>query len=332
MARVSIEERAAVGAKKLARLVGCSRSEAIGHLYWLWHDSQELEQDHCTEDDVQDWLDIRDETQRSKIVSGLVQASFLVRRGPDPSGVEQFKIRGNLKHIENLSAKREAARENGKSGGRPKESQIKLPLPRQDNNQKQADVGSETKPTSPTQPNQPDNHSSLQFSALQGSARERGSALTSEEIKSGKERCAKIWIETLRKLKAPRETLLPTEETEIVRAIHRFGDAEIVALALFGARHEPGDERFDPKKHISIARVLTKDNEGRERVDRFVNFAVAEIERERERKAKLQPRAEPVLDDVQSGEDDSDHWDQSRIQAYMAEHFPRTPSQGQEAG
>lgn len=284
----------------------------------LWHDSQELEQLTCTGDDVQDWLDLDDD---EAIVDALVEAGFLGPAIPQQHGSPRYEIRGNEKHIENLRSKREAARENGKHGGRPKDPQIKLPLPRGDNNQKRTDVGYSDKPTSETQPNQPDNHSSLQFSAVQFSARERENAHAPEELRSGLEQCKKAWVATLQRLGVPRTSVLASEEIEIVRACQRLGDPKIVALALFGAGYEPADERFDPRKQVSIARVLTKDKQGRERIDRFVNFGVKAQEQERQRRASR----DQVEATTKKVEEEVEYADPATVRAFMDRLFGPRP-------
>lgn len=108
MARVNIEERAAVGAKKLARIMGWSKVTAIGKLYYLWHDSQEMEQTHCTLEDIGLWMDLEIQ-EHDDIIDALIQTKFIEQVGDD-----NFLIIGNAKHIENLRQRREAGSLGGK--------------------------------------------------------------------------------------------------------------------------------------------------------------------------------------------------------------------------
>lgn len=96
--------------------------------------------------------------------------------------------------------------------------------------------------------------------------------------------CKRTWIETLTFFGVPR-TLMATEELEIGRAILKYG-AENVQLALAGARFEPKTEGFDPKKYISIGRILTRDKDGKERIDRFISYGI-EARTKTQAKAKL---------------------------------------------
>lgn len=108
MARVNIEERAAVGAKKLAWIMGWSRSDAIGKLYFLWHDSQELEQSLCSADDISIWMGLEGNEEQN-IIPALIESGFL-----EDVGNSLYRICGNETHIDNLKQRREAAVLGGK--------------------------------------------------------------------------------------------------------------------------------------------------------------------------------------------------------------------------
>jgi hypothetical protein len=86
--------------------------------------------------------------------------------------------------------------------------------------------------------------------------------------------CCETWEKTLDHLGAPRKCLA-VEQTMIARAIREHG-AEAVDLALYGAAFEPSVDTWHPKDHLDLARVLTKDKEGKPRIQRFVGFAVKE--------------------------------------------------------
>lgn len=82
--------------------------------------------------------------------------------------------------------------------------------------------------------------------------------------------CTETWHETLDHFRCgrPNRTLIPGEDVQIARAIQRWG-AKPVELALFGARFEPKDDRFDPSKFVRLKRYLDP-----EHFDRFVNLGV----------------------------------------------------------
>lgn len=82
--------------------------------------------------------------------------------------------------------------------------------------------------------------------------------------------CVRTWHETLDHFRCgrPKRTLIPGEDLLIGRAIQRWG-YKPVELALYGARFEPKDERFDPSKFVRLKRYLDPEN-----FDRFVNLGV----------------------------------------------------------
>lgn len=87
--------------------------------------------------------------------------------------------------------------------------------------------------------------------------------LTREDIHE----CEEVWKETLRKFKTGR-SLLPDEQTQIGRAIQRYGKKAVI-LALEGARHEKKSESFDPSQFATLKRVLDEKN-----FTRFLNLGV----------------------------------------------------------
>lgn len=114
------------------------------------------------------------------------------------------------------------------------------------------------------------------------------------------EACKQEWLGTLAHFEQPRETLLPAEELQIARAIQQNG-AEAVETALYGARFEPCHEGFNPRDHVNITRILSKDREGNPRIQKFLGFGtqarVKEAARkEREAEMKRQ-REEPDIPD-----------------------------------
>lgn len=95
-------------------------------------------------------------------------------------------------------------------------------------------------------------------------------SLASEQVRA----CRTTWLETLAHFKQPRAFLLPPEELAIARAIQENG-AEATDLALYGARHEPAHEGWDPRAHVDINRVLGRTKDGKARIQKFVGFGVA---------------------------------------------------------
>lgn len=79
------------------------------------------------------------------------------------------------------------------------------------------------------------------------------------------------WLGTLRHFGHDRN-LLASEEEAIARGVMAYG-SEAVDLALYGARHEPKFEGFEPKEWVSISRVFGKDKYGRSRFEQCLNWA-----------------------------------------------------------
>lgn len=160
MARVSIEVRAAAAAKKLARAMGWTRTDAIGRLYYFWHDSQELEQTHCTFSDIVLWMDI-DRDAENDIVPAMIEAGFISEDG------DRFLICGNDKHIENLKQHREAAKRGGQRSGEVRALNAVKRLPQQNEASASTDRFEKIEAYGSTESQVPVEPSSLQFSAVQ---------------------------------------------------------------------------------------------------------------------------------------------------------------------
>ena len=148
MPRVTIDESARPMAKRLARLIGTNRFEAMGYLEAIWHDSQAAELVLCNEHDLYDWL--HDDIDAAILIQALVDCGFL-----KPAGDGGYEIIGNQKHINGIRAKREGGRDGGKRGGRPKVS--KEPL-------SDTHKGYESEPTTKPQ------YSTVQYSTVQSNS------------------------------------------------------------------------------------------------------------------------------------------------------------------
>jgi hypothetical protein len=86
-------------------------------------------------------------------------------------------------------------------------------------------------------------------------------------------KCFETWKETLRWAGSPRE-LTEGEKQSIVRAIQREG-AENVETALYGVRHQPPIEGYNPKAFVRIDRVLEKDKNGVCKFGDYLNWGIA---------------------------------------------------------
>lgn len=114
-------------------------------------------------------------------------------------------------------------------------------------------------------------------------------SLASDHVRA----CGETWFGTLAHFKQPRTFLLPPEALAIARSIQENG-AEATDLALYGARHEPAHEGWDPRAHVDITRVLCRDKDGKHRIQKFVGFGVAA------RAKKSHVATEPKPDDRRS--------------------------------
>ncbi|MFO0254947.1 MAG: hypothetical protein ACK52V_12590 [Betaproteobacteria bacterium] len=117
-----------------------------------------------------------------------------------------------------------------------------------------------------------------------------------KEINQGEVLSAKQeWTATLRHYGIDRP-ISPADEIEIAKALREHG-AESVMLAIRGARHEPRFDRFDPGKHVSLARIFGRDAQGNRRVEKFINLgAQNRSDASEEHQAKLEA-ANAAMDD-----------------------------------
>ena len=100
---------------------------------------------------------------------------------------------------------------------------------------------------------------------------------TTKSFSAGVEDAWKIWCETLKYFNIDPGGISPPQESSIARAIKSLG-YENTVLALEGARYEPNHEKFNPKQHLSIERILHRDAKGQSRWEKFVNLAKANRE------------------------------------------------------
>lgn len=83
----------------------------------------------------------------------------------------------------------------------------------------------------------------------------------------------KTWVETVNAMGANKSSITPYEQTEIARAVQKYG-AEYTDKILYGARFEEKHSDFDPAKHISIRRALFGTNKkGDPFHEKFANLA-----------------------------------------------------------
>ena len=103
----------------------------------------------------------------------------------------------------------------------------------------------------------------------------------------------RVWTETLASFDVPPRPIAPVQENSLGRAIRSLG-FENVLLALEGQRYEQPNKTFDPRRHLSIDRVLHKDSFGKSRWQEFSNMAAAEQARaETHEKARQDAEATP---------------------------------------
>jgi hypothetical protein len=98
-----------------------------------------------------------------------------------------------------------------------------------------------------------------------------------------------VWQETMIFFKLPKQNISPHQESSLARAIASLG-IETVLLALEGQRYESGSDKFNPRDHLSIDRVLHKDSKGQQRWEKFANMARAK---------KQEQENKPTDDDLQ---------------------------------
>lgn len=113
MARVCVEARA-LAEKRLEILMKAMRwrkSQAIGTLVLLWHDSQEMRIAHASERQLMDWLDARNDAEARRIIDALVRAYYVEK--VEAIGGALYHIRGNKKHVQALDAMDDGRRKGG---------------------------------------------------------------------------------------------------------------------------------------------------------------------------------------------------------------------------
>lgn len=98
-------------------------------------------------------------------------------------------------------------------------------------------------------------------------------AVKSEHSKEDFQKCKRTWLETLSFFGQGRSFLLPGEEQAIYRAIQE-NTADAVELALTGARYEPRSTEWNPRDHVDITRVLTRDLSGKPRIQKFLGYGL----------------------------------------------------------
>lgn len=115
--------------------------------------------------------------------------------------------------------------------------------------------------------------------------------LTPDSIRELKE----IWIESKRVLGAANLRITAQEERLIAQSVRQNG-VEDTRLALLGARWEPSNEKFDPKAHVDLFRVLMPDKDGRPRIQKFAEYGAKGMQRAQAESAKREQR-DQVLED-----------------------------------
>lgn len=284
----------------LGELTGRGKWDARARVEALWFDCILKTKDVRSADEIENftgWFD----SDRGSFAELMVRAK-LAERVPsstkqDGGETEQllgYRIRGVAERMEWLVEIRKKRAESGALGGKKTASKSKrgkngqfLPADDQANSKQvlgenQGDPSkSQQKPTLP----------------VPGPGSVPGSIILGGGEKNFAEACKATWQGTLDHFKTGRRVSL-AEETIIGRAIRTNG-AELVDLALYGARYEPKYDDFDPKTHVSISRVLEPDREGKIRIDKFANWGGQAREREKakqDRPASLSPIPDSVPD------------------------------------
>lgn len=103
--------------------------------------------------------------------------------------------------------------------------------------------------------------------------------------------CCQTWQKTLEHFGIHRG-ISPLEEIEIARSLQRWKNFDFVEHALYGAMFEEKTTCFDPAKHVSIRRVLGKDDQGQDRADKFANLGYQRRHIEKRTEEEKTKRAE----------------------------------------
>jgi hypothetical protein len=271
MARVNIEERFFAEHRRLerfAKLMGWHRQRAQGCLLDLWHDSQEAMKSKGSAEEIAFWSRLDDLAETSKLVTSLSDrlVRFIRKAGPD-----LYEISGNSIQIKNLIGAVRRSKQGGRAF-REKMKRLKEQQSPKDDASLEAGLQPGLNDSSPAQ------GSAVQTSAgqpntTQGSAPAKRPTVTDEAVAI----CEDEWLRTLTVLGCPRGNALPHEHELIGRAIQMWG-ARAVEAAIVGARFEPKSTEFDPRKNVSLERVLPVNvppGEGRQRkFDRFMNMGM----------------------------------------------------------
>lgn len=91
------------------------------------------------------------------------------------------------------------------------------------------------------------------------------------------EACVRTWQSSLDALNVPRK-VTEFEKQVIARALiepGKYGGVEQIDLALYGARHEPAGEGYDPKDYADAARVLLPNKRGQTLFTKFVGWGAS---------------------------------------------------------
>lgn len=236
--------------KRVAQLTKRNEYEVVGRIVSLWEASQAASKEHGTADQIGFWLGLTNPEEIEDWILALADelAAFIV-----PATKGQFKIRGNAKHIEKTQAITERNR--------------RIALKRVKNSTPDGDqMESISNPSRYPKP-----------SCTKPSQAVSGSTVTKEEIEAGKE----VWRETLKAFQV-RKNLSPQDESQIARAIGEYG-LEYTKLALLGARFEPKTENYDPRKYVSITRVLFgRNKQGIPHHEKLSNLGAQNSEHERQ--------------------------------------------------
>lgn len=119
-------------------------------------------------------------------------------------------------------------------------------------------------------------------------------SLADQTIQAKLTACVETWNATLAAMKLPRKAT-EHEKQVIFRAVknaHAFGGIEQIDLALYGARHEPKSEDYDPKDYADAARVLEPNKKGKSLFTKFIGWGStgrAQAQAKKEKPAALKP-------------------------------------------
>lgn len=252
--------------KRAAYLAGISEFEAFGRLARLWEESQRMGRAYGTVDELGFWLGASNEQEASRWVAAFSDSlSAFLTEVADGSG---YYIRGNQKHIE----KNEAIRDRNRrialkkvTGTSPSGVHLESST---------TPSGDHVVTSTSDKPLHLDSLNPSILSPPIPSHPVRSQAEKNKEspqgLKDGVGKASKTWLDTKRSLGQldPRWNAL--EEREVARAIQAYG-FEMVDAALFGARFEPSNDKFNPRDHIDVQRVLWPDPKSRiERITKHV--------------------------------------------------------------